>query len=154
MKILDNIECEKRAYDLEYFMIKISSAKYRHPLVNRVGIDLRPPSRKGIACSKESIEKRLHTMKTKRENGYKKPPMTDSQKKILSELNSGKEGPNKAYVDVSVLRELYVNQNKTKKEIMFVLNIGLGSLNRILSENNIRKPIINQICILINTSEY
>lgn len=139
MKISDNIECEKTAYDLEYLIIKISSHKYGHPLVNRVGLDLRPPSRKGVKWSKESTEKRLQTMRLKYENGYRKPKMSNKQKNILSELNKGKEGPNKVCVDLSVLRKLYLDQGKTKKEVMAELNIGLGSLNRILSENNIRK---------------
>jgi hypothetical protein len=34
---------------------------------------------------------------------------------------------------------LYVSKNETKKEICDMLNIGLGSLSRILKENDIRK---------------
>ena len=139
MKIIEEIENEKEAYELEYEIINLSYFKYRHPLVNRVGVDLRPPVRKGKKMPKESISKRLATMEEKRKNGYKKPNMTGEQKKKISKALKGKEGPNKVYVDLDFLRSLYIEQNKTKSEVMSVLNIGLGSLNRILSENGIRK---------------
>jgi len=34
-----------------------------------------------------------------------------------------------------------VKENKTKKEICVIFNIGMGSLNRILNENSIQKTI-------------
>ena len=139
MKIVDNIKDERVAYDLEYNMIKISKERYGHPIVNRVGVDLRPPSRKGVKWSKESIEKRSETLQKMRKSGYVRPPMSDSQKKMLSDINKGKEGPNKKYVCVNTLKSLYLDKNMTKREVMLYFDIGLGSLNRILRENKIKK---------------
>ena len=135
-KIIDNIKDEKEAYDTEYLFIKHS--KKILPLTNKTGYRA-PPSRKGVKWKKESIEKRSETVRQKRINGYKKPPMSEEQRKKISEAILGKEGPNKAYVDIELLKNLYIIQNKTKKEVCSILGIGFGSLNRILVENKIFK---------------
>lgn len=139
IKIVDNIMNEKEAYDLEYFFIQVSKFKYQHPLTNRIGVDMRPPSRKGSVVAPESLEKRRRTLARKKKEGYHRPPMSDAQKVLLSKINKGKEGPNKVYVDVSLLHELYIIKNLTKKQVCGELKIGLGSLNRILAENKITK---------------
>lgn len=136
-KIVDNIVSEKEAYDLEYFFIKYCK-NFFLPITNRVGY-LNPPSQKGKKWKKESIEKRSQTVREKRKNGYRRPPLSEEQKRIISLSNKGKEGPNKKYVCVETLRKLYIEEKYTKQEIMYFFNIGLGSLNRILKENNIYK---------------
>lgn len=59
--IIDNIEVEKEAYEIESLYIK-TSVEWGLPIVNRVGVDLTPPSRKGIKWKPEWIEKRSKTV--------------------------------------------------------------------------------------------
>lgn len=47
----------------------------------------------------------------------------------------------KAIVNIPELTRLYIEQNYTKKEICCFFNIGMGSLNRIIEENSIRKLV-------------
>jgi hypothetical protein len=133
-EIIYETQDENDAYNTEYLFINYCVAN-KINITNRVGVDLRPPSRKGIKWKPEWITKRTETVK--RTGCLKGRKMTPAQRKGLCRL--GKEGPNKKYVDVELLRELYINQNKSKNEVMSILNIGMGSLNRILSENCIKK---------------
>ena len=132
-KIAENLD-EKSAYQMEYEIIKSCKRLYNIDLVNRVGI-IKPPSRKGCKVSEETKQK-IRLAQVGRKGLYK---MSDEQKLHLSKLLKGKEGPNKKYVDVILLKSLYVDQNHTKDEICSEFNIGLGSLNRILHENSIFK---------------
>jgi hypothetical protein len=103
-----------------------------------VGVDLRPPSRKGVKWSKESIIKRSESFA---KNKHKRPKKTISHEvriKISNKLK-GRSNPNKIDVDLDILRELYLEKKYTKNALLNYFNIGLGSLNRILSENKIYK---------------
>jgi len=127
---------ENDAYKTESMFIKWGVDIFNLPLTNRVGVDLRPPSRKGIKWKKEWIEKREATAK---KNGSRSRIISESQKKRISEKLKGRSNPNKVVVDVVELKELYIHHNYTKKQICEHFNIGGGSLNRILSENRIYK---------------
>lgn len=135
-EIIYETEDEKDAYDTEYLFINYCVAN-KINITNRVGVDLRPPSRKGVKWKPEWIAKRSETVK--RTGCLKGRTNSILQREASSRAHKGKEGPNKKYVDVDLLRELYINQNKTKDEVMKLLNIGMGSLNRILAENDIKK---------------
>ena len=130
--IISNL-AEDVAYDMEYIIIKNAKEYFGINLTNRIGI-FKPPSRKGCKlkqCSKDKI--------SAYQKGRKKGPMSYETKQKLSVMNYGKEGPNKVYVDVDSLKHNYIDLNFTKKEICDLFSIGLGSLNRILSENGIKK---------------
>lgn len=135
-KVVENLD-ETTAYDVEEYYIE--TYKTQWPLTNKYGRRA-PPSRKGCKVSKEVIEKREATKKHKRALGaYNHVKCSDEQKKKLREYNLGKEGPNKVYLDVELLKELYINKNLSKKQVCEYFNCGLGSLNRILTENSIKK---------------
>jgi hypothetical protein len=139
LMICENIDDEGYAYDLESFCIK-QSLKKGYPLTNRVGVDLKPPSRLGSKWTEEQIKKRSNTLKANLSTGKtKRKVISEAQKKLISLKNKGKEGPNKAKIDLDLLRHYYLDKNMTKAEVMSVLDIGLGSLNRILKENNLFK---------------
>jgi hypothetical protein len=130
--LIENLE-EKMAYDIEFNIIKFSFL-FNTKLTNKVGLII-PPSRKGSKMSTESKEKiRLF------QKSHKKTKMSEDTKQKLSKINLGKKGPKKVEtVDIDVLRHFYIDKNLTKKQIMNNLKIGLGSLNRILYENGIKK---------------
>jgi hypothetical protein len=139
IKIDDKIESEKEAFALESYCIK-QAIRIGFPLTNKIYNQLFMPSRLGTKVSKEIIEKRTKTLKENIKSGKTaRKKISAEQKKIISEANRGKEGLCKVYLDTSVLKDLYLNQNKTKKEILDHFKIGMGSLNRILSENKIYK---------------
>lgn len=124
---------EKDAYSIEYLLIK-NSKYYNVDLVNVVGIKI-PPSRKGCSLSKETKLKISLSSK-----GKSKQNMSNETKSKISSKNKGKLGPNKVYIDdIQKLKELYTVSNYTKKQLCEFFSIGLGSLNRILNENGIRK---------------
>lgn len=127
---------EKEAYDTEYFGIK-----YYHSmgiyLTNRVGVDLRPPSRKGIKWTAEAIAKRSASIV--RNGSRKGKPMDEKQKAKIKAALLGREPKHKIKIDPQIIHDLYLIQNLTKKEVCDKLNIGLGSLNRILGENKLLK---------------
>ncbi|CAB4222751.1 GIY-YIG_COG3680 domain containing protein [uncultured Caudovirales phage] len=125
---------ETLAYQLETLFIDYSKS-IGIKLVN-VFSKATPPSRRGCIVSDITKQKISNTTK-----GRKGTPMTDIAKLKLSIANTGKQGPNKAFVDIVNLHNLYVIENKTKKEICDIFNIGMGSLNRILNENSIQKTI-------------
>lgn len=135
-EIIYETDDEKDAYDTEYLFINYCVAN-KINITNRVGVDLRPPSRKGVKWKPEWIAKRSETVR--RTGCLKGRTISESQRLASSRTHKGKEGPNKKYVDIALLEDLYIKQNKTKNEVMQILNIGMGSLNRILSENNIKK---------------
>jgi len=124
---------EKTAYNIEYDFIRIAKLIYNIDLTNKSGL-IMPPNRKGSTMSNESKLKISKALK-----GKKKQKMKDSTKKLLSEIHKNKIGPNKAFVDSTLLKKLYIDDNLTKIQICEHFNIGLGSLNRILKENSIYK---------------
>jgi hypothetical protein len=135
-KIVDNLD-EKTAYDIEEYYIETYKGHY--PLTNKYGKRM-PPSRKGCKVPKEVIEKREATKRYKRSLGmYDYIKCSDEQKRKLREYNLGKEGPNKVYLDVKLLKKLYVDEDFSKAQICEYFKCGLGSLNRILHENSIKK---------------
>jgi hypothetical protein len=136
-EIIKYFDEENEAYDWESSFIKYC-IEYNIPITNRVGVDLRPPSRKGVKWSKESIIKRSESFA---KNKHKRPKKTISHEvriKISNKLK-GRSNPNKIDVDLDILRELYLEKKYTKNALLNYFNIGLGSLNRILSENKIYK---------------
>lgn len=130
--IAENLD-EKTAYDMEYYIIKISK-HYGINLTNKIGLKM-PPSRKGCKLREET--KLKISMSTK---GKSKGPLKEETKLKISKANKGKEGPNKKHIDnLELLKKLYVEYNYTKNQIREFFNIGPFSLNRILRENNIKK---------------
>lgn len=142
MKVQDNLT-ESEAYSLERIGIKYYKSLFSY-LTNIKSVNgLEKTGRnKGYKWSQESLRKRSETIKEKHKNGYKRPPMPESQKEKLRRANLGKTGPNKIYVDVNEFKRLYLDLNMTKKEVMSELNIGMATLNRIIVENGINK--VNQ----------
>ena len=102
---------ETLAYQLETLFIDYSKS-IGIKLVN-VFSKATPPSRRGCIVSDITKQKISNTTK-----GRKGTPMTDIAKLKLSIANTGKQGPNKAFVDIVNLHNLYVIENKTKKEEM------------------------------------
>jgi hypothetical protein len=86
-KIIE-IEEEQEVYSCEMLYIK-KCLEYDIDLVNRIGVDLRPPSRKGIKWKRESIEKRSNSL-IKSGKGKNKI-ISDAQKKIISEKIKAKK---------------------------------------------------------------
>jgi len=142
MKVQDNLT-ESEAYSLERIGIKYYKSLFSY-LTNIKSVNgLEKTGRnKGFKWSQESLRKRSETIKEKHKNGYKRPPMPESQKEKLRKANLGKTGPNKVRVDIDEFKRLYLDLNMTKQEVMNKLNIGMGTLNRIIIENNVNK--VNQ----------
>jgi hypothetical protein len=133
--ILDNLD-EDVAYAFEKFCIK-ESCRRQLPITNRINVDLQPPSQKNRKWSKEQIEKRSASL---RKSGKARNKIVSLEQRLkLSIINKGRQGPNKKFIDVDSLFELYIIQNKTKEYVMEYFNIGIGSLNRILKEQNFKK---------------
>jgi len=142
MKVQDNLT-ESEAYSLERIGIKYYKSLFSY-LTNIKSVNgLEKTGRnKGFKWSQESLRKRSETIKEKHKNGYKRPSMPESQKEKLRKANLGKTGPNKVRVDIDEFKRLYLDLNMTKQEVMNKLNIGMGTLNRIIIENNVNK--VNQ----------
>lgn len=86
--IVENIVDEKYAYSLEYAIIKLAYAIFPQHITNRIGVDLRPPSRKGCVMSQEAKEK---ISKASKNRIYGK--ISAEQKQILSSRLKGKRKP-------------------------------------------------------------
>lgn len=139
VSIMMYTECEDTAFEYEYDLIQYCKL-LQIPLTNIVGY-LRNNHATGRKWPAERIARRSETV---RRTGCQRGKIISAEQRIqMSLANKGKEGPNKAYVDLDLLRELYLEQNLTKKEVRERLNIGPGSLNRILQENQIIK-IVNR----------
>jgi hypothetical protein len=93
--IAEEIEDEKIAYAIEYAMIQQAKPFFNIELTNRVGIDLRPPSRLGASMPESAkmaisiaVKNRPKTKKTEEQKrtlsvalkGKKKPPRTEVHK--------------------------------------------------------------------------
>lgn len=89
-KIVDVIENEKDAYDMESTFIK-ASVLWGLPIVNRVGVDLKPPSRKGISWKPEWIEKRSKTVI--KSGCQKNKIISETQRKQISDKLKGVTKP-------------------------------------------------------------
>ena len=85
--IMENIEDEKLAYSLEYQMIKNASS-FGIKLTNRIGIDLRPPCRKGAKMSEEAKKKIGDAVR-----GRPPKKMSEEQKIKISISLKGKKKP-------------------------------------------------------------
>jgi hypothetical protein len=131
--IKENIEDESLAYTLEYHMIK-NAKNYGINLANRVGIDLRPPCRKG---SSMSIESRLQISLSSK--GRSKPKMTEETKIKISNKLKGIEPKRALKIDEDVLRNLYLNQDMSRGEIAKLYNVSLYPINRLMKKYNILK---------------
>lgn len=85
--IMENIEDEDFAYSLEYSMIK-NAHLFGIKLTNRIGVDLRPPCRKGSKMSDEAKKKIGESVKNR-------PPkkMSESQKNKISLALKNKPKP-------------------------------------------------------------
>jgi len=132
--LIENID-EKTAYKVEYDCIKIAKKIYGIEITNKSGLII-PPSRKGCKLSEKT--KLKISISTK---GKTKIPMSNETKEKLSLINKGRVGPNKVILNNNLLKELYTVKNYTKKQLCEFFDIGMGSLNRILKENSIKKPI-------------
>lgn len=130
--IAENLD-EKTAYEIEYSIIK-NCKNYGIHLTNKIGL-IKPPCRKGCKISEETKQKISSSLKNR-----KKLPLSEETKQKISIANKGKNGPNKKIIEnLELLKDLYVKQNYTKKQIMNFFDIGPFSLNRILFENGIKK---------------
>jgi len=89
--IVENIDDEKYAYDLEYYMIKICHSMFGKHITNRVNVDLRPPSRLGIPNSEKAKEKISNALRMRR-----RLPMTQEQKNKISNANKNKKKPERS----------------------------------------------------------
>jgi len=132
--LIKNLD-EKTAYNIEYDCIRIAKYQYGINITNKSGLII-PPSRKGCHLTEYTKLKISNSLK-----GKTKSPMTIETKRKLSLKNKGKIGPNKVILNNNLLKELYTIKNYTKKQICVYFGIGVGSLNRILKENSIKKPI-------------
>jgi hypothetical protein len=132
--LIENVD-EKTAYNIEYDCIKIAKKIYGINITNKSGLVI-PPSRKGCKLSEKTKLKISNSTK-----GKTKLPMSKETKQKLSSINKNKVGPNKIILNNNLLEELYTVKNYTKKQICVYFGIGMGSLNRILKENSIKKPI-------------
>lgn len=90
----------------------------------------------------ESNRKSLLGRKLSAEHKMKIAPTEETKKKISLKLK-GRPNPNKVNIDVVELKRLYIEENYSKRLLLSHFNIGLGSLNRILGENKIKKLTLN-----------
>lgn len=136
-KMIYETDDEKDAYTTEYAFIQHGYFNLSLPLTNRIGIDLRPPSRKGSKWSQESIAKRSATV---RSSGCQKgKTISDTQKKIIGDKLRGRKHTDRIEIDPSLLIEMY--RTMTKKEMCVYFEIGMGTLNRLLAEHRILKSL-------------
>jgi len=133
MFIVENIENETLAYKLETAMIK-NAYVFGITLTNRVGIDLRPPCRKGAKVSEETRKK--ISIAQKNQIRY---PMSEKQKKLISEKLKGREQERALKIDKNTLFEMYITQNMKKQEIADKYNVSLFPINKLLKKYGIRK---------------
>jgi hypothetical protein len=107
--IMENIEDEKLAYSLEYQMIKNASF-FGIKLTNRIGIDLRPPCRKGAIMSEESKKKIGDAVRRRLPK-----KMSEEQKIKISISLKGKKKPPRD----SIYRKNIGNAKAKKYEVTF-----------------------------------
>ena len=105
--IMENIEDEKLAYSYEYYMIK-NAHLFGLNLTNRIGIDLRPPSRLGSKMSEKSKEAISNYNKTR---PYR--PMSEEQKRLLSSIHRGKKKPER-----TLSHKTNIGKSKSKSYII------------------------------------
>lgn len=131
--ITENIDDESLAYSLEYYMIK-NAKKYGIDLTNRIGIDLRPPCRKGCRMSAESKNQISNSLR-----GRKKLPLSEETKIKISNKLKNIEVKRALKIDEDTLRQLYLEKKMTKKEIAKLYNVSLYPINRLMKKYSIHK---------------
>ena len=131
--IVENIDDESLAYSMEYHMIK-NAASYGVELTNRVGIDLRPPCRKGTNLSTET---RIKISKATR--GKTKSKMTEETKIKISNKLKGIEPDMALKINEDILRSLYLDEGMSRGEIAKLYNVSLYPINRLMKKFNILK---------------
>lgn len=131
--IVENIENETEAYKLEYSFIQIAHGKGIR-LTNRIGVDLRPPSRKGAKMPKQAREKISEALRKR-----VRAPMSEAQKKKLSESLKGRQPERALKIERIKLEKLYLTQNLTRQQIADRYGVSLYPINRLLREYNISK---------------
>ena len=131
--IKENIEDESLAYSLEYHMIK-NAKEYGIYLTNRVGVDLRPPCRKGCSMPMKSRLKISEAAK-----GKSKPKMAEETKIKISNKLKGIEPERALRIDEDILRSLYLEKDMSRGEIAKLYNVSLYPINRLMKKYNIHK---------------
>jgi hypothetical protein len=131
--IKENIEDESLAYSLEYYMIK-NAKNFGISLTNRIGVDLRPPCRKGKSMSANS---RLKISKATK--GISKPRMSEETKLKISNKLKGIEPERALKIDENILRNLYLKKDMSRSEIARLYNVSLYPINRLMKKYNILK---------------
>jgi hypothetical protein len=132
--IAENIQDERLAYSLEFFMIR-NAAAYGISLTNRIGVDLRPPCRKGTKMSAESKDKISRALRGKK----KSVVMTDEHKQKISESLKGRTPKRALHIDETKLRELYLDEGLTRKQIAKLYGVSAYPINRLLKAYKISK---------------
>jgi hypothetical protein len=131
--IVENIENESLAYSMEYHMIK-NAESYGISLTNRVGVDLRPPCRKGTTLSHET---RIKISKATK--GKTKPKLSEETKIKISNKLKGIEPKRSLKIDEGILRSLYLDKGMSRDEIAKLYNVSLYPINRLMKKFNILK---------------
>jgi group I intron endonuclease len=74
----------------------------------------------------------------------------------LKGVFKGKNNPNYKYdIDINILRDLFINQNKTVDEIKLIFGCCRNTINNLLRQNNIYKPKSNKYNLnIIQINEY
>lgn len=131
--IVENIDDESLAYSLEYHMIK-NAKEYGIILTNRVGVDLRPPCRKGCSMPMKSRLKISEATK-----GKTKPKMAEETKIKISNKLKGVEPKRALKINEDVLRSLYLEKDMSRGQIAKLYNVSLYPINRLMKKYNIHK---------------
>lgn len=131
--IIENINNENEAYLMESAIIR-NAKLFGITLTNRVGVDMRPPNRKG---AKMSVETRNKISKS--QIGRKKGPLSIETKTKLRIANLGKGRVSKLNLNKTELETLYIKQNLTRKEISSRFGVSLYPVNRLLRKYSLSK---------------
>ena len=115
-KIIDGIENEIEAYETEELFIEWCRKYY---------------SEQFTLTNFDGSKRPKNTWKGKHLPDYVKAKLAKSHKKLWNTDN----------IDILKLRELYIVQNKTKNEVCQMMGIGVGTMNRLLVENSIKKEL-------------
>lgn len=134
-EIIYEAETEADAYATEALYIKhaLDLGIY---LTNKASAG-KPPSRAGTKWTAEQIAKRTAT--AIRNGSQRGKTVPAEQRARISEALKGRPCPRKVRVDVNTLVDLYITRGFTKKQTADLMSIGIGTFNRVLTENNISK---------------
>ena len=123
---------ERDAYNLELVCIK-HSKNIGLPITNKTGLRA-PPSRKGKTMPLEARRKISEFQK-----GRSKSPMSAETKLKISLALKGRPNPKRLMIEKNILMDLYLLQNKSKREIATLYGVSFEPINRLLKEYGIRK---------------